>query len=183
MANEKKLDCVILGLLNDEDLTGYEIKHRMDTTLKMFWGASYGSIYPTLKMLEENRLAAKTEVQENGRKKNIYSITAKGRQHLKQWLHLPVEKDELRYETMLKLFFGDSVGEEITLQHIQAFEEKTNKELNFLLSNADILERIAEEDSAHFYYLQTARFGIKVFTAYLEWCKEAKQALQERQNG
>ena len=48
MAIEKKSDCVILGLLSHEDLTGYEIKKRMDTALKYFWGASYGSIYPAL---------------------------------------------------------------------------------------------------------------------------------------
>lgn len=55
MATEKKLDCVILGLLSHEDLTGYEIKKRMDTTLKYFWGASYGSIYPTLSELVRRR--------------------------------------------------------------------------------------------------------------------------------
>ena len=33
MANEKKIDCVILGLLSHEELTGYEIKKRMDTML------------------------------------------------------------------------------------------------------------------------------------------------------
>ena len=34
MATEKKLDCVILGLLNHEELTGYEIKKRMDKALR-----------------------------------------------------------------------------------------------------------------------------------------------------
>lgn len=38
MAIGKKSDCVILGLLSHEDLTGYEIKKRMDTALKYFWG-------------------------------------------------------------------------------------------------------------------------------------------------
>lgn len=36
MASEKKLDCVILGLLSHEELTGYEIKKRMDTALSFF---------------------------------------------------------------------------------------------------------------------------------------------------
>ena len=58
MANEKKLDCVILGLLSHEELTGYEIKKRIDTTLKYFWGASYGSIYPTLSDLVNPRAYA-----------------------------------------------------------------------------------------------------------------------------
>ena len=69
MATEKKLDCVILGLLSHEELTGYEIKKRMDTTLKYFWGASYGSIYPTLGDLVNRGLATKRECTENKRNK------------------------------------------------------------------------------------------------------------------
>ena len=54
---EKKLDCVILGLLSHEELTGYEIKRRIDSSLSYFWGASYGSIYPTLNSLVDDGLA------------------------------------------------------------------------------------------------------------------------------
>ena len=61
MASEKKIDCVILGLLSHESLTGYEIKKIMDTTLKFFWGASYGSIYPTLKSMVDSGLVTKEE--------------------------------------------------------------------------------------------------------------------------
>ncbi|MCI6715236.1 MAG: PadR family transcriptional regulator, partial [Lachnospiraceae bacterium] len=102
MATEKKLDCVILGLLSHEDLTGYEIKKRMDTTLKYFWGASFGSIYPTLNGLVERGLATKRDGAENKRNKLIYTITDEGRNYLKEWLRVPAERDELRYETLLK---------------------------------------------------------------------------------
>ena len=61
MATEKRLDYVILGLFSHEKLTGYEIKKRMDTALKYFWGASYGSIYPTLSDLVNRGLATKRE--------------------------------------------------------------------------------------------------------------------------
>lgn len=46
MAIEKKSDCVILGLLSREDLTGYEIKKRMDTALKYFWGRVMAAYIP-----------------------------------------------------------------------------------------------------------------------------------------
>jgi DNA-binding PadR family transcriptional regulator len=179
MANEKKLDCVILGLLSDEDLTGYEIKKRMDTTLKLFWGASFGSIYPTLKQLEGNDLATKVASKENGRMKNTYSITEKGRIYLAEWLALPAEKDEMRYETLLKLFFGGNVGAKASLAHVKAFEEKIMLEMPFITSSIDILEKISNQDTAHIYYLLTAKFGEKVFHAYLEWCEEAKRVLGE----
>lgn len=178
MANEKKLDCVILGLLSHQGMTGYEIKKRMDSTLRLFWGASFGSIYPTLKELVANDLATKTESVDNGRKKLTYSITEKGRQHLKLWLMRPVEKDEIRYETLLKLFFGESAGAETTLLHIASFESKIRSEIPFLKASIAELETILNVDDAHLYYLLTAKFGLKVFDAYLEWCAETKEMLE-----
>ena len=38
MANTKKMDYVLLGLLSHEPMTGYEMKKRLDTTLRFFWG-------------------------------------------------------------------------------------------------------------------------------------------------
>ena len=163
MAIEKKSDCVILGLLSHEDLTGYEIKKRMDTALKYFWGASYGSIYPTLGDLVKRGLASKRDGAENNRNKIIYSITEDGRNYLKGWLANPVEKDELRYETL----------------HLEAFEEKISKELPFLIGATEVLKKGISEDDTHKYYLLTAEFGVKTYQAYLEWCREAKVMLKE----
>ncbi len=178
MALGKKIDCVILGLLSHEDLTGYEIKKRMDKSLEYFWGASFGSIYPALGELVSRNLATKRDGAENGRSKIIYSITDEGREYLKSWLRNPVEKDELRYETLLKLFFGRECGAEQTTTHIEAFEEKIRQKLPYLLGAEEILSRHMDDDT-HKYYLLTVKFGIKTYNAYLEWCSEAKAMLRE----
>lgn len=178
MANEKKMDCVILGLLSHEPMTGYEIKKRMDTTLKFFWGASYGSIYPTLNGLVVEEMVTRFETKENGRDKAIYTITEKGRKHLKEWLTIPVEKDELRYETLLKLFFGSEIGAEGTIKHILKFKEKTEQALPMLKGAVSELEKIKDMEAAHLYYLLTAMFGVKVYEAYIEWCSEAAKLLK-----
>ena len=179
MATEKKLDCVILGLLCHEDLTGYEIKKRMDTSLKYFWGASYGSIYPTLSELANRGLVTKRDGADNGRTKLIYTITDEGKSYLVQWLKSPVEKDELRYETLLKLFFGNEVGSLQTIAHIEAFRKKIEQELPYLLMAEQTLKKIENEDDTHKYYLLTVMFGIKSYRAYLDWCKEAKNILEK----
>lgn len=181
MAIEKKIDYVILGLLSHEDLTGYEIKKRMDTSLKYFWGASYGSIYPALGDLVEQGLADKRDGAENKRSKIIYSITEEGRSYLKEWLQLPVDKDELRYETLLKLFFGNESGSLQAITHIDAFREKIEQELPYLLKAETILRNNIDEDSTHRYYLLTVKFGIKTYQAYLEWCEEARALLREEE--
>lgn len=179
MAREKKLDCVILGLLSHEELTGYEIKKRMDTALKYFWGASYGSIYPTLSDLVSRGLALKRGSEENRRGKLIYTITDAGRAYLIEWLEQPAELDELRYETLLKLFFGSEAGEGQAIAHIDAFREKIEKEMPYLLGARQALENSLTEDEAHKYYLLTVEFGIKTYSAYLEWCRKAQELLEK----
>ena len=179
MAIEKKIDYVILGLLSHEDLTGYEIKKRMDTSLKYFWGASFGSIYPALSDLVERGLAGKRNGAENGRNKLIYSITEEGKKYLKGWLQIPAERDELRYETLLKLFFGNEAGAAQAISHIDAFQKRIEGELPFLIGASETLRNNIDLDDTHKYYLLTVAFGVKTYRAYLEWCEEAKRLLGE----
>ena len=35
-----------------------------------------------------------------------------------------------------------------------------------------------DSEDAHEYYMLTAMFGVKVYKAYLEWCEETKDILQ-----
>ena len=116
---------------------------------------------------------------ENKRNKLIYTITDDGRNYLKEWLTLPVEKDELRYETMLKLFFGNEQNIEQVLTHIKSFEEKIKKELPYLLGAKEVLKDCLNDDTAHKYYLLTVEFGLKTYHTYLEWCEEAKKFLMD----
>ena len=178
MANTKKMDYVLLGLLSHESMTGYEMKKRLDTTLRFFWGGSYGSIYPTLNLLEAEGKVTKENASCNGREKISYSITEYGKESLKEWLRRPVEKDELRYETLLKLFFGNEAGLEGAMEHIERFEKKCTEELFILNMFAENLGQYLEDNTHKHYYL-TVKFGIKTYESYLEWCKEAKEQIKE----
>ena len=178
MANTKKMDYVLLGLLSHEPMTGYEMKKRLDTSLRFFWGGSYGSIYPTLNQLETEGKVTKEDTSSNGREKITYAITAYGKETLKEWLKKPAEKDELRYETLLKLFFGNENGFEGAKEHLERFEEKCRSELAVLNMFAENLMQYLEDDTHKYYYL-TVRFGIKTYEAYQAWCKEAKEQIKE----
>lgn len=178
MANAKKMDYVLLGLLSHEPMTGYEMKKRLDTSLRFFWGGSFGSIYPTLNQLEKEGKVTKEDVSQNGREKISYSITDAGRESLKEWLAQPAEKDEIRYETLLKLFFGNEIGLTESKEHIERFEEKCKGELQILQMFAENLEHYLDEDTHKHYYL-TVRFGMKTYESYLEWCREAKKMIEE----
>lgn len=51
------------------------------------------------------------------------------------------------------------------------------KEMSYLIEAAENLRKCVNDDPAHKYYLLTVEFGIKTYSAYLEWCKEAKDIL------
>lgn len=53
---KNKTKFVILGLLSEGDLTGYEIKKIIDIRFSFFWNESYGQLYPELKNLEQDDL-------------------------------------------------------------------------------------------------------------------------------
>ena len=178
MANTKKMDYVLLGLLSHEPMTGYEMKKRLDTSLRFFWGGSFGSIYPTLNQLEKEGKVTKENASENGREKISYSITGIGKEALKEWLEKPAEKDEIRYETLLKLFFGNEIGFAGTKEHIERFENKCRNELQILQIFAENLSHVLSDDTHKHYYL-TVRFGIRTYESYLTWCEEAKELLKE----
>ena len=106
MPREKKIDMVILGLLSHEPLTGYDMKKRIDGAIRFFWNGSFGNIYPSLKELENNGSITRCEVTSDGREKISYKITASGKEELGKWLRDEQASNELKYETLLKLFFG-----------------------------------------------------------------------------
>lgn len=92
----------------------------------------------------------------------------------------PVDKDELRYETMLKMFFGSEDSIEDTINHIRRFEKDIQIKHNRLSYMFESLKSVLDEDEAHIYYLITANFGLETYASHLKWCKYAINKLEER---
>ena len=55
------LDLAILGLLEDRDLHGYEIRRQLREHLGLLANVSFGSIYPALTRLEKSGAVVATE--------------------------------------------------------------------------------------------------------------------------
>jgi len=179
MARERKIDMVILGLLSHEDLTGYDMKKRIDGAISFFWKGSFGNIYPALKDMENQALITKSDTSMGGREKTTYHITENGRNLLKDWLKEEQANNELKYETLLKLFFGGAESREVSLHNIEVFEEQLHRDLKVLKTYRENLDKASDAED-HIYYSLTVSFGIETYEAYLKWCAKAKKILKQR---
>lgn len=109
-------DLIILGLLIEDNLHGYQLKQKIDHLLAGVFSSSYGSLYPALKKLEgQNYIGSKTSFSEGGQEKTIYLMTSKGEEYfLSLMLAIPKENFQtawLRFQ-IKTLFFAylDSNG-------------------------------------------------------------------------
>lgn len=185
MAKDRKIDVVILGLLAHEDRTGYDIKKQIDQGIHFFFKGSFGSIYPALNDMEKQglvqRLSGKNAgaSSSSGREKIFYHITESGRNFLRKWLVDEQASNELKYETMLKIFFGNVEGPAVAIRNIEIFEKQIRSSLDILQFYKSNLEKVLD-DSDHLYYYLTVTFGIDTYEAYLKWCTKAKKILKSR---
>ncbi|MFT4144917.1 MAG: PadR family transcriptional regulator [Mobilitalea sp.] len=179
MAKENTTIYIILGLLNHEDLSGYDIKKRADDMISSFWEVGYGQIYPTLARLEKDGLVTKRISEETkGPERNLYSITEAGRLALTDWLKVPEQKEYVKYEILLKLFFGSLVPLEDNTNRIEAFKERHIENLKMIEMFKSNLEGVLGEQQDHIFYYITVLFGQHLYKAYLDWANEAIELLE-----
>jgi len=85
----KKTRYVLLGLLKEEELSGYEMKKIIDMRMSFFWQESFGQIYPELSKMMQEGLIDVSNAESAGkikREKIRYKITSNGEKELKQWM-------------------------------------------------------------------------------------------------
>ena len=165
------LRAVLLGFLTRGDLTGYEIKGAMDESVGFFFGASYGSIYPTLRSLEEDSLVRSTLVVQSDRpNKKIYSLTPEGRAYFLEALREPPAEDGFRSEFLMQLFFGHHQDPERVLALIEDHRTSLRGSLERLRRTE---EEIREIPRAR-YGLMCLRYGLVYYENTLAWLDDVE---------
>ena len=113
MMNKSTLPYVLIGLLAQEPMSGYDLKKRIEVSVSNFIKASYGNIYPTLKRLEARKEIIVFDSLET-HKKVRYKSTSIGIQRLKKWLVSDIIEDHV---FLLRVYFFSFITpeEQITL--------------------------------------------------------------------
>jgi len=98
----------VLGLLAIKPWSSYELTQQMDRSLGRVWPRAVSKLYEEPKKLATHGLATSAVQQSGQRTRTIYTITAKGRRALADWLGQPGDGPVLEYEQLLKVFFAEN---------------------------------------------------------------------------
>jgi DNA-binding PadR family transcriptional regulator len=169
----------LLGLLSMNPMSGYDMRSVISQSIGHFWSESYGQIYPSLKRLAaEGFVEKKTQRQKGRPDRNVYSLTGKGRDRLREWLALPVAEEVHRSELLLKLFFGAQVLPEISRKHVTEFMEAQMTALKVYTAIAKKLRKEVAGNPQLPYWLMTVNFGRHRSAALVKWSRETLKELE-----
>jgi PadR family transcriptional regulator, regulatory protein AphA len=170
----------VLGLLSIRPMSGYDLKQVIEASTRNFWNESYGQIYPVLRELTADGLTTREEDRrEGGRERHIYTLTRLGQEELQKWLVEPVERQQVRNELLLKLFFGAQVPVEVTIGHVERFRGRQQRALRrYEEAEATMNARESPSDPNRQHWLITLSYGRHQAQAAIEWSEETLSTLR-----
>jgi PadR family transcriptional regulator AphA len=175
------LKYALLGLINYQPMSGYDLKTIFDHSINYFWTASTSQIYRDLAKLEgEGYMTSRLEPQRGRPDKRIYTITDAGRKAFVVWLNLfpSTLRCPIRYDFLVRVFFGSQIQSEDLLYQLRRFIKEKQKELeDFHELNGQVQENTTHEDS--FYWKLTMKLGVMSIRTEIQWAEECLNEYEE----
>ncbi len=124
----------ILAVISFRPSTGYDIKSEFEhKAAGLFWGMSYGSLYPKLRKLEQQGYITTIESESDGRRKKLYELTGKGWSELESWLAKKPEPPSIKDELFIKMASWHSEMDLSTLaEHLKERGKESQEILDFI---------------------------------------------------
>lgn len=85
----------ILGLLEEQPLSGYDLRKIFASTPMTYFSNSPGAIYPALMRLKERRLISSRIEGSSLRRRQLFRLAPKGLNELKSWLRTPATREDV----------------------------------------------------------------------------------------
>ena len=176
----------ILGLINNGDLTGYEIMTVFRDSLNHFWMAQTSQIYRELQTMEKAGWISQTHVAQKGRPdKNVFSITPAGRAELLRWLRDRSMPLSFKNPFLMKTFFMGELPVEENIAFFRGFREAAvfPDEGRQASANAEMYRQALSCPEKAVYWRLTIEFGRMYEKMQREWCDYCIRTLEGLQRG
>ena len=165
MASTVSIRHFILGLLNRQPMSGYDIKRFLKSLSWLIDSPSFGSLYPALHALLENGLVTVEVVSRQDKPpRKIYSITEAGRQVLQEWLGQPIGSGVSLKAFLMRLVLASNLSQAGLVAYLEqrrtqvaAHQLDLEQTAGVIDEGMDLGERLALE------------YGLAVAAAELDW--------------
>ena len=165
---------IILGIIFEKALAGYDIKKIIENSFGVYYKASYGSLYPALKRLAAKGFVTTYEEPQGGRKKIFYHITEGGKKSFLEWLTTPMEVLDGTNPNLTKVYFFSHLSDEVREQQLMEYEKKNRQYLQEL-EELEMQLRKREDAEQYYYKLSTLYYGISITKKTIEWCRHIRE--------
>ncbi|MCC0645562.1 PadR family transcriptional regulator [Clostridioides sp. ZZV13-5731] len=170
------LEYIILGFLMEKELSGYDLKQKMSQSTSYFFDASFGSIYPALKRLEEKGYICYREVIDGGKLKKLYSITNIGKSYFLEWLEKPIKFSKTKHDHLVNIFFYEYLPKEIIETNLKMLIAEVELLLNKLDTQKTEVEQNCCIDQYTYMYF-TMIYGVDYYSFVINWCNDLLKKL------
>jgi DNA-binding PadR family transcriptional regulator len=179
------LEYAILGFLNYQPYTGYELKKIFDSSVRHFWPADQSQIYRTLSRLTDEGFVDMERVPQDDRPdRKVYSITPAGRSALLAWLANPPVVGETRSAPLVQVFFAGQLSDEEVLVKFEGLAFMLRQVLAQYEKVPELLAPYQQEIQSpreHFFWMLTLENGLQNMQANLNWVESVIHRLKSGQ--
>ena len=175
---------ILLGFLNYQPMTGYDLKQIIDESSGHFWHAYHSQIYTTLRKMEQDGLVTSQFVQEDSSPdRRIYTITPSGQASLKTWLDKTLtERSPIKEELLVRIFFSaqrdpQEVLSELRLQRGLHQEKAAAYQAIGMHLSAEVIPHEGLERDKKFWQL-TLNMGMRYEQMYIAWLDDSIKTIE-----
>ncbi len=173
---------VILGFLEAESLTGYDLKKRFAASETFHWSGNNNQIYTALVQLYNEGLVHKdVQDQESGPSRKVYSITSEGRAALQDWLLTPPELPQLRHPFLAQLAWADGLTA-VELDHLLSqYENEVYVKLRMaqIQAERDAQQPPRRTPREELLWRQIGNYWLAFYQHELDWVRRLREEVIE----
>lgn len=165
------LRVALLGLLDKQPGSGYDLTRRFDQGLRHVWHARHSQIYPELARMAADGLVVADDEGPRGRR--VYSITEAGRAELRRWLRDVEPQRSRRDDGALRAFLLPVLAAPDAVRHLRREEKAYSEAVAELEQIVARLDDETGEADPRGYGRLAAELGIRQYGAVRDWARWA----------
>jgi DNA-binding PadR family transcriptional regulator len=177
------LSHAILGFLDYQPMSGYDLKKYFDQSVAHFWSATQSHIYKALENLEAQGMVESQVIPQAGKpNRKQYRITDAGRTELHRWVSTPLPVEAKREAWLIQVFFAHN----ITNAEITSLFENRIERLRKSLAECQLAQKNIDENykkvglkRLQSLWQLTLDYGINYFENEISWLEKTLPVIQK----